>query len=136
MFLPSNKVSYGIVEMGRFTFLNSFKICSRRTTVYVQAPPPWNVPSCSTPCHRLGRLTFVISNNTCLRRMLIKHVTIHNPPFDSPTLSSSQKKRGPPKMDNFTCKQLGQNEGHVQNVSSHNSEQLSLLEFRSFDKPS
>jgi hypothetical protein len=38
-------------------------------------------------------------------------------------------------MDNFTCKQLGQNEGHVQNVSSHNSELLSLLEFRSFDKP-
>jgi hypothetical protein len=48
--------------------------------------------------------------------------TIHNPPFDSPTLSSSKKKRAPPKMDNFTCKQLGQNEGHVQNVSSHNSE--------------
>ncbi|KAG7404608.1 hypothetical protein Forpi1262_v018498 [Fusarium oxysporum f. sp. raphani] len=48
--------------MGRSMFLNSFKRCSRRATVYVQAPPPWNVPPCSTPCHRLGRLTFVISN--------------------------------------------------------------------------
>jgi hypothetical protein len=42
-----------IVEMGRFIFLNSFKICSRRTTVYVQAPPPWNVPPCSTPYSRI-----------------------------------------------------------------------------------
>jgi hypothetical protein len=57
--------------MGRFIFLNSFKICSRRTTVYIQAPPPWNVLPCSTPCHRLGRLTFVISNKPSVARLLL-----------------------------------------------------------------
>ncbi|RKK85191.1 hypothetical protein BFJ68_g17296 [Fusarium oxysporum] len=35
--------------------------------------------------------------------------TIYNPPFDSPTLSSSKKKRAPPKFVNFTYTKVGQN---------------------------
>ncbi|KAJ0140091.1 hypothetical protein HZ326_17019 [Fusarium oxysporum f. sp. albedinis] len=64
-----------VVEMGRSMFLNLFKRCSRRATVYVQAPPPWNVPPCSTPCHRLGRLTFVISNTPTRARLYDKAPT-------------------------------------------------------------
>jgi hypothetical protein len=68
-------IQWDIVEMGRFRFLNLFKKCSRRATVYVQAPPPWNVPPCSTPCHRLGRLTFVISNRYIRESGLVTEFT-------------------------------------------------------------
>jgi hypothetical protein len=36
-------------------------------------------------------------------------ITIHNPPFDSPTLSSSKKKRAPPKFVNLTYTKVDQN---------------------------
>jgi hypothetical protein len=98
---------------------------------------PDSVQYCSLA--RVHKITKYFNMVEASQKGFVTHVVMcdrNNPPFDSPTLSSSKKKRGPPKMDNFTCKQLGQNEGHVQNVSSHNSEQLSLLEFRSFDKQS
>ncbi|KAH7190828.1 hypothetical protein DER44DRAFT_110101 [Fusarium oxysporum] len=44
-----------------------------------------------------------------LTGLQIVRITIYNPPFDSPTLSSSKKKIAPPKFVNFTYTKFGQN---------------------------